>query len=213
MNFAEELKGQLNIVDVVSQYVRLKRSGAGPRYVGLCPFHSEKTPSFGVHSTLQFYKCFACDAGGDVFKFVMEIESLTFPEALKLLAERYGIPMPERQRSDDPDTQRRAALHEMHEIAAETFQRNLRGAAGVEARSYLESRGVSREAMDEFRLGLSDASGQHLVQQLQKFGPALLEESGLVIRRREGERFLRSFSRAPDVSDSQRIRKSCGIRR
>ncbi len=75
MNFAEQLKSQLNIVDVVGQYVRLKRSGAGPRYVGLCPFHSEKTPSFGVHSTLQFYKCFGCDAGGDVFKFVMEIES------------------------------------------------------------------------------------------------------------------------------------------
>jgi DNA primase len=193
MNFAEELKGQLNIVDVVGQYVRLKRSGAGPRYVGLCPFHSEKTPSFGVHSTLQFYKCFACDAGGDVFKFVMEIESLTFPEALKLLAERYGIPVPERQRADDPDTQRRAALHEMHEIATETFQRNLRGPSGVEARSYLESRGVSRDAIDEFRLGLSDASGQQLVQRLQKFGPSLLEESGLVIKRSEGSGFYDRF--------------------
>lgn len=193
MNFAEELKGQLNIVDVVSQYVRLKRSGAGPRYVGLCPFHSEKTPSFGVHSTLQFYKCFGCDASGDVFKFVMELESLTFPETLKLLAERYGIPMPERQRADDPDTQRRAALLEMHEIAAETFQRNLRGPAGVEARSYLESRGVPGEAMDEFRLGLSDASGQQLVQRLQKFGASLLEESGLVIKRQEGSGFYDRF--------------------
>jgi DNA primase len=193
MNFAEQLKSQLNIVDVVGQYVRLKRSGAGPRYVGLCPFHSEKTPSFGVHSTLQFYKCFGCDASGDVFKFVMELESLTFPEALKLLAERYGIPMPERQRSDDPDTQRRAALLEMHEIAAETFQNNLRSSAGAEARSYLESRGVSRAAMDEFRLGLSDSSGQQLVQKLQKFGPALLEESGLVGKRQEGSGFYDRF--------------------
>lgn len=193
MNFAEQLKSQLNIVDVVGQYVRLKRSGAGPRYVGLCPFHSEKTPSFGVHSTLQFYKCFGCEASGDVFKFVMELESLTFPETLKLLAERYGIPMPERQRSDDPDTQRRAALLEMHEFAAETFQTNLRSPAGAEARSYLESRGVTRASLDEFRLGLSDASGQQVFQRLQKFGPALLEESGLVIKRQEAGGFYDRF--------------------
>ncbi len=193
MNFAEQLKGQLNIVDVVGQYVRLKRSGSGPRYVGLCPFHSEKTPSFGVHSTLQFYKCFGCDASGDVFKFVMEIQNVTFPEALKLLAERYGIPMPERQRTDDPETQRRTALVEMQEIAAGIFEQNLRGRAGTEARSYLESRGVPRAAMDEFRLGLSDAAGQQMVERLQRFGPALLEESGLVIKRQERDGFYDRF--------------------
>lgn len=186
MNFAEHLKSQLDIVDVVGQYVRLKRQGGGPRYVGLCPFHSEKTPSFGVHSALQYYKCFGCDAAGDVFKFVQQMESLTFPETLKLLAERYGIPMPERQRSDDPDSQQRAALFEMHEIAAGVFQSNLRNAGGAVARSYLESRGVSQAAMDEFRLGLSEPSGQQLVQRLQKFGSGLLEESGLAIKRQEG---------------------------
>ncbi|HEY7305506.1 MAG TPA: DNA primase [Bryobacteraceae bacterium] len=186
MNFAEHLKSQLDIVDVVGQYVRLKRQGSGQRFVGLCPFHSEKTPSFGVHSALQYYKCFGCDAAGDVFKFVQQMESLTFPETLKLLAERYGIPMPERQRIDDPEAQRRAALLEMHEIAAETFQGNLRSAGGAVARSYLESRGVLRGAMDEFRLGLSDASGQQLIQRLQKFGSALIEESGLLIKRQEG---------------------------
>ena len=186
MNFAEHLKSQLDIVDVVGQYVRLKRQGSGQRYVGLCPFHSEKTPSFGVHSTLQYYKCFGCDAAGDVFKFVQQIESLTFPETLKLLAERYGIPMPEQHRSNDPETQRRAALFEMHDIAAEIFQSNLRAAGGATARNYLESRGVSRAAMDEFRLGLSDASGQQLVQRLQRFGSGLLEESGLAVKRQEG---------------------------
>ncbi|HSU60417.1 MAG TPA: DNA primase [Bryobacteraceae bacterium] len=186
MNFAEHLKSQIDIVDVVGQYVRLKRQGAGPRYVGLCPFHSEKTPSFGVHSALQYYKCFGCDAAGDVFKFVQQMESLTFPEALKVLAERYGVPMPERQRSDDPEAQNRAALFEMHETAASVFQDNLRSTAGVAARSYLESRGVSRAAMDEFRLGLSESSGQQLVQRLQKFGPGMLEDSGLVIKRQEG---------------------------
>lgn len=186
MNFAEHLKSQLNIVDVVGQYVRLKRQGAGPRYVGLCPFHSEKTPSFGVHSALGYYKCFGCDAAGDVLNFVQQIESLTFPETLKLLADRYGIPMPERERANDPEAQRRAVLHEMHEIAAETYQGYLRGANGAEARRYLESRGVSRAAMDEFRLGLSDASGQQLVGRLQRFGAAALEESGLVSKRQEG---------------------------
>lgn len=193
MTFAEQLKSQLNIVDVVSHYVPLKRQGAGARYVGLCPFHSEKTPSFGVNSTLQYYKCFGCDAAGDVFKFVQQIESLTFPEALKVLAERYGIPMPERQRFDDPEAQRRAALLEMHEIAAEIFQQNLRALSGGEARSYLESRGLSPAAMDEFRLGLSDASGQQIAQKLQKFGPELLGLSGLVIRRQEGPGFYDRF--------------------
>ncbi len=195
MNFAEQLKSQLDIVEVIGQYVRLKRQGAGQRFVGLCPFHSEKTPSFGVHSTLQYYKCFGCDAAGDVFKFVQQIESLTFPETLKLLAERYGIPMPERQRSDDPEAQRRSAIFEMQEIAAEVFQSNLRGPNGASARSYLESRGVSRAAMDEFRLGLSDGSGQQLVQRLQKFGAGLLEESGLAIKRQEGGFFDRFRAR------------------
>jgi DNA primase len=186
VNFAEQLKNQLDIVNVVGHYVRLKRQGAGQRHVGLCPFHSEKTPSFGVHGGLQYYKCFGCDAAGDVFTFVQQIESLTFPETLKLLAERYGIPMPERQRSDDPEAQRYAALLEMHDIAAETFQNNLRGSSGTEARGYLESRGVSRASMDEFRLGLADASGQQLVRRLEKFGAALLEESGLVAKRESG---------------------------
>jgi DNA primase len=193
MNFSEQLKNQLNIVDVVGQYVRLKRQGAGPRYVGLCPFHSEKTPSFGVHSILGYYKCFGCDAAGDVFKFVQEIESLTFPETLKLLAERYGIPFPERQRPDDPEAQRRDAIFEMHEIAADLFQRNLRSAAGADARTYLESRNVSKSAIDEFRLGLSDPAGRQLLDKLQRFGPALIEQSGLIGKRQDSSGFYDRF--------------------
>lgn len=192
MTFAEQLKSQLDIVEVIGSYIRLKRSGAPNRFVGLCPFHVEKTPSFNVNGGNQFYYCFGCQAGGDVFKFVQEIESLTFPETLKTLAERYGIAMPQRTR-DDPETQKRAALLEMHEIAADQFQRNLRSPAGAEARAYLESRGVDRGSMDEFRLGLSDASGQQLVQRLQKFAPHLLEESGLVKRRENGGGFFDVF--------------------
>lgn len=187
MDFAEQLKSQLNIVEVIQQYVPLKRQGSGARYVGLCPFHSENTPSFNVNANLGFYKCFGCEAKGDVFKFIQERENLTFPETLKLLAERYGIPMPERHRHhDDAESQKRAALFEMQEIAAATFQDNFRGSAGADARRYVEGRNVSKDSMDEFRIGLSDASGQQLIKKLQKFGPALMEESGLVGKREDG---------------------------
>ncbi len=187
MNFAEQLKSQLNIVDVIQQYVSLKRQGSGQRWKGLCPFHSEKTPSFNVDGSHQFYKCFGCDAGGDVFRFVQQIESLTFPETLRFLAERHGIPMPERHHYGDAEAQREAALLEIHEAAAAMFQDNLRSTSGADARRYLQSRGVSETAMNEFRLGLSDPSGQQLVQRLSRFGDALLVESGLVARRTEGQ--------------------------
>jgi DNA primase len=186
MSFSEQLKSQLNIVDVVGQYVRLKRSGSAHRFVGLCPFHSEKTPSFSVHSANQFYYCFGCGASGDVFKFVQEIESLTFPEAIKALAERNGIPVPERQRPNDPAEQEKAALLEMQEIAAQLFQDNLRSPAGADARTYLESRGVAKGAIDEFRLGLSDPSGQQFVSRLRKYPAEWLEHSGLISKRQEG---------------------------
>src|SRR5271170_7233680 len=94
MDFVAQLKSSVDIVQVIQEYVRLRK--VGPRYVGLCPFHNEKTPSFSVHASHQFYKCFGCGAGGDVLKFVMEFEHVSFPEALKLLAERNGIPMPKR---------------------------------------------------------------------------------------------------------------------
>src|ERR1700733_8095450 len=104
MDFVEQLKSSIDIVKVAGEYVRLKRVGATGRYSGLCPFHQEKTPSFSVNQPRQIYKCFGCGVGGDVLKFVMEIEGLTFPEALKQLAERHGIPMPKRAEFSDADT-------------------------------------------------------------------------------------------------------------
>lgn len=193
MSFVDQLKSSLDIVEVVGQYVRLKRQGAGSSYTGLCPFHTEKTPSFNVHAAHQFYKCFGCDAKGDLINFVMEIEGLSFLEALKLLSERYGIPMPQRQRLDDPEAQLREALLEMHEIATRTFEDNLHGPAGADARQYLLSRGVSIETTREFRLGLSESRGQQLVTRLQKFGPELMEKSGLVARRTDESGFYDRF--------------------
>ncbi len=136
MEFVEQLKSSIDIVNVVGEYVRLKRVGATGRYTGLCPFHQEKTPSFSVNQTRQFYHCFGCHVGGDAIKFVMEVDGLTFIEALKLLSERSGIPMPKRNEYSDSDSKLRGALMEMHSIAVSLFRANLaritgRGSAGV----------------------------------------------------------------------------------
>ena len=127
MDFVDQLKSQVRIEDVVGEYVKLRKSGAS-RYMGLCPFHNEKTPSFTVHVVHQFYKCFSCGAGGDVVKFVMEKEGLSFWEALKQLAERYGIPLPKRSQYSDEDSRQRGSAFEMHEMAQEAFRANLENA-------------------------------------------------------------------------------------
>src|SRR5437588_6302777 len=120
MDFVEQLKSSVDIVTVVGEYVRLRRSGAS-RYMGLCPFHNEKKASFTVHVVHQFYKCFSCGVAGDVFKFVMETQGISFYEALKQLAERYSIPMPKRSQFADEDARVRGALLQMHEVAQENF--------------------------------------------------------------------------------------------
>src|SRR4029077_14696154 len=164
MDFAEQLKSSVDIVKTIGEYVRLKRTGTTGRYMGLCPFHIEKTPSFNVNATMQRFKCFSCGLGGDVFAFVMELERISFVEALKLLAERNGIAMPKREYSD-PDSKLRAALMEMHEVAARLFQANLNSPSGAEARKYLAARNVTADHTAEFGLGLSESSGQQLTRQ------------------------------------------------
>jgi DNA primase len=193
MDFAEQVKSSVDIVKVIEEYVRLRKAGGSPRYTGLCPFHTEKTPSFSVHSTMQFYKCFGCGASGDLFKFVMEIERISFFEALKLVAERNGLTMPKREYSD-PDAKLRGALMEMHETAARVFQSNLNGPAGAQARQYLASRNVTPEQIAEFGLGLSDSSGNQLVRQFEsRFAPEQLEQSGLVAKRQESAGYYDRF--------------------
>src|SRR5579871_5161228 len=180
MDFVEQLKSSIDIVKVIGEYVRLRRAGASGRWVGLCPFHQEKTPSFSVNQTRQFYKCFGCGVSGDVLKFVMEIDGLTFPETLKQLAERNGIPIPKRSEFADAEGRMRDGLMEMHAVAASLFQENLRGPQGGEARAYLAKRGVSQEIIEAFGLGYSDSSGQALVRKFAESAiPALqLDASG-----------------------------------
>jgi DNA primase len=194
MDFAEQVKSSVDIVKTIGEYVRLKKAGGSPRYTGLCPFHTEKTPSFSVHSGHQFYKCFGCQVSGDVFKFIMEIERISFFEALKLVAERNGIAVPKRDYSD-PDSKLRGALLEMHETAAREFQSNLNGSAGAAARQYLAGRNVPPDQIAEFGLGLSDPSGNQLVRQFEsfRFAPEHLEQSGLVAKRQEGTGFYDRF--------------------
>jgi DNA primase len=195
MDFVEQLKSSIDIVKVIGDYVRLRRVGASGRWVGLCPFHQEKTPSFSVNQTRQFYKCFGCGVSGDALKFVMEFDGLTFPEALKLLAERNGIPMPKRTEFADAESRNRAALLEIHAIAARLFEDSLRGAQGGEARAYLARRGVTAELIETFELGFSEASGQALVRRLaeERFTPEHLEASGLLRKRTEGAGFYDAF--------------------
>ena len=196
MDFVEQLKSSVDIVSVVGEYVRLKKSGT-QRYMGLCPFHSEKTPSFTVHVVHQFYKCFSCGAGGDVVKFVMEKEGISFYEALKLLAERYGIPMPKRSQYADEDSKLRGAIYQMHELAQENFRANLDGPAGEAARGYLARRGVTPETAEQFGLGYSDRSGRALLRLFEQrnFPAAQMDQAGLVGKRQDGSMYDRFRNR------------------
>ena len=195
MDFLEQVKSSVDIVKVVGEYVRLKKAGGSPSYKGLCPFHNEKSPSFSVHSTHQFYKCFGCGAGGDVLKFVMEMERVSFFDALKMLAERNGIPVPKRAEYSDPQSKLRAALIEMHETASRLFQSNLKSPQGANARAYLAKRGVSDAQIAEFGLGLSGDSWDQLFRRFEQdhVPAAQLEQSGLVMKRQDGSGFYDRF--------------------
>ena len=196
MDFVEQLKSSVDIVTVVGEYVKLRRSGAN-RYMGLCPFHDEKTASFTVHVVHQFYKCFSCGAGGDVVKFVQEKDGLSFYEALKSLSERYGIPMPKRSGYADEDSKVRGALLAMHEQAEENFRANLKSQAGEAARAYIAKRGLAPETVEHFGLGYSDRSGRALVRLFEQrgFPVAQMEESGLVGKRQDGSLYDRFRNR------------------
>jgi DNA primase len=193
-SFADRVKQQADIVRVVGEYVRLKKSGQN--YVGLCPFHSEKTPSFAVHPVKQIYHCFGCGVGGDVFKFVMEMEKSNFPEAVRTVAEKCGIPIPkprERTPEERQANQQRTAIVEMHREAAAFFTRQLEATPeGKAAHAYLEDRGLDAETIARFSLGYAPSGGDALYRHLkQKYPDKLLEVSGLVARDPSGRLYDR----------------------
>lgn len=151
-NFIEELRNNVDIVDVISDYIELKKTGKN--YKGLCPFHQEKTPSFTVNPDKQFYHCFGCGAGGDVFNFLMEIDQITFQESIKILAQRAGIPVPNQSPHDRRVMEERERIFEIQYLAAKFYHYLLMEVeAGVKARDYLKSRGFTKKDMENFYLG------------------------------------------------------------
>ena len=209
-SFAERVKQQADIVRVIGEYVRLKKSGQN--FTGLCPFHGEKTPSFAVHPVKQIFHCFGCGKGGDVFSFVMEMEKCPFPEAVRMVAEKCGIAIPrpkERTPEERKENQQRAVLIEMHREAQSFFARQLESTAeGKAARAYLEDRGLQQETITRFGIGYAPAGGDMLFRYLkQKYAEKLLTESGL-LSRGEGGRIFDRFRRRitfPIANESGKI--------
>jgi DNA primase len=188
-SFAERVKQQADIVRIVGDYVALRKRGQN--FTGLCPFHSEKTPSFAVHPVKQIYHCFGCGVGGDVFKFIEEMEKCTFPEAIRIVAEKTGIPVPaprERSPEERRTNQQRSVLVEIQRAAAAFFAKQLTSTAeGQMARAYLEDRGLDENAVEHFSIGYAPSGGDALLRVLkQKFPEKLIEQSGLVSRDQSG---------------------------
>ena len=181
-DFKEQLRAQADIVRIVGEYVQLRKSGA-QNFQGLCPFHKEKSPSFSVHATRQFYHCFGCGESGDVFKFVQKIENITFGEAIRFIAQKLGVPMPKVE-YDSPAEARQAALRgrliDINERACAWFQEQLRRPEGANAREYLTGRGLTPEIIGKFRIGFAPESGFLLRDALRgQFDEEVMKESGL----------------------------------
>lgn len=177
----EEVRSRSDIVEVIGNYVKLKRTGSG--YVGLCPFHSEKSPSFSVNPARQMYKCFGCGVGGNVITFLMEYENYSFPEAMEHLAQRAGINLPKKEMTAEQKRQEnlRQTLLEINTKAARFYYAMLKSPQGKLGYEYLTGRGLSEETIVHFGLGYSGQGGGELYQYLKKEGysDSVLKETGL----------------------------------
>jgi DNA primase len=184
-----EVRDRSNILEVVSDYLNLKKTGRNHK--GLCPFHSEKTPSFMVNEEKQIFHCFGCGEGGDVFKFLMKAANLSFPQAVEELAKRFGVTLPSRESSPAQrlESERREALFQVNELASEFFHEILiRSKEGEGARRYLAARGIRSEIAKEYRLGYAPDRWDALIRHLQekKVFPQMASELGLVIAKAKG---------------------------
>ena len=200
-DFAYTVKQQADIVRIVGEYVKLRKAGA-QNFSGLCPFHGEKTPSFSVHATRQFFHCFGCGVSGDVFAFVQKIENITFPEAVRAVAQKLGIALPKVSYSSPAEAKEaklRTVLLEVHERACVFFQECLRRPEGAHAREYLAGRGLDEEIIKAFRIGYAPDSGFLLRDRLKgEFPEEVLRESGLFSWKDSSQ--LSAVSRQPNAS-------------
>jgi len=190
-DFAQSVKQQADIVKVIESYIRLRKAGA-QRFSGLCPFHKEKTPSFNVNGgSQQFFYCFGCQASGDVFSFVGKIENVGFPEAVRVVAQKCGIPLPKREFSSPEEAagaRLRAKLLELQETAAEWFEEQLRGPGGALAREYLAGRGMTAEGIKTFRIGYAPDGFHALHERLGSMADEeTLRASGLFSSKEQGD--------------------------
>src|SRR5579864_7265044 len=203
-DFAYTVKQQADIVRIIGDYVKLKKAGA-QNYAGLCPFHGEKTASFSVHATRQFYHCFGCGVSGDVFSFVQKIENITFPEAVRMVAQRLEIPLPKAAYSTPGEAREarlRGQLLDVHARAVVFFQECLRRPEGARAREYLAGRGLGLEMIAGFRIGYAPDSGFLLRDRLkEEFSEEVLRESGLFSWKQE-DRLPASGGRLPENPDN-----------
>ena len=191
-----EIKNQADILDIVSESVLMKK--AGRNYVGLCPFHSEKTPSFTVSPDKQIFYCFGCGEGGNVFSYLMKMEGLTFPETARQLARRYGIDIPSQsltpaQKQRMGEKERLLAINRM---AAEFYQRHLlKNPAGGSARDYFVKRGITKETCQRFGLGYAPDGWEHFARfsMMKKIPSALAEQTGLLVAREQKKGFYDRF--------------------
>jgi len=190
IDFAQTVKQQADIVKVIEGYIRLRKSGA-QNYSGLCPFHKEKSPSFSVHAVRQFYHCFGCQASGDVFSFVGKIENVPFPEAVRVVAQKCGIPLPKREFSSPEqaaESRQRTKLLDLHEAATSFFEDQLRAPEGAIAREYLAGRGLTHEGIKTFRIGYAPESFNALRDRLSNIADdETLRASGLFSAKEQGD--------------------------
>ncbi|MGE0445858.1 MAG: DNA primase [Vicinamibacterales bacterium] len=184
--FIDDLKQQADIVVVIQDYVSLKKTGA--TYKGLCPFHGEKTPSFHVNRDKGFFHCFGCGVGGDVFKFLELHEKVGFQDAVKLLAQRFGVTLPELEQSDEQraGAAEREALLKVHEAAAQWFREQLASPAGSRVRKVIADRGISQATSDALGLGFAPRDGLRQALLKAGFSQALLARAGLIVQRDDG---------------------------
>ena len=189
-DFAQTVKQQADIVRVIEGYIRLRKAGA-ERYTGLCPFHKEKSGSFSVQAVKQFYYCFGCQASGDVFSFVAKIENVSFPEAVRIVAQKCGIPLPKREFSspeEAAEARLRGKLLDLHEAATAWFEEQLRGPEGAIAREYLAGRGLTPEGIKAFRMGYAPDSFNALRDRLRAMADdETLRASGLFSAKEQGD--------------------------
>ena len=188
--FAQSVKQQADIVRIIGEYIRLTKS-SGQSFKGLCPFHKEKTPSFNVQAAQQFFHCFGCGQSGDVFTFVQKMENLSFPEAVRSVAQKCGIPLPKREFSSPEEAQAsrlRSKLLEIHDQACRYFEEQLQSPEAARAREYLTSRGVTADAIAAFRIGYAPDSYSTMRDRFQSgFDEEVLRGSGLFSSKDQGD--------------------------